>query len=160
MKYTQKPLIYLASPYSHDDPIVVNQRERAIREVVAEIIGKQDAIIPFSPIIYTHPIAKNVNPDFDWYPWDLQFLSRCDAMIVVQLQGWSASKGIQIEIQHCRDRDIPIAFALPENILEVCDSISTDLEIAHFAAALQPDIVIETEHADGNRSVTLTNIKP
>ena len=49
-----KPVIYLASPYSHRFRIVRWWRTRQIRRIMARCINEQDEIIPISPIALTH----------------------------------------------------------------------------------------------------------
>lgn len=127
MRLISKPIfIYFASPYTSDDPEVVAERVAEIRAVVAKVINNQNVVIPYSPIVYTHDLAEHC-PDHDWYEWDLHFLERCDAMIVVKMTNWKRSKGVQKEIDYCRKHNIPYAFAKPENILEVCERLAEDL---------------------------------
>lgn len=115
----QKKLVYIASPYTDDDPTIVEQRVEAVTHCVARIIDACPGIVPFSPITYTHPIDKLVKRNVDWVnDIDLTFLDKCDALIVLQLQGWSASKGVQEEILHARENNIPVYFATPESIVD------------------------------------------
>ena len=69
-EFQRKPFVYLASPYTHDDPEVMNQRAVEMQEFVAGLINSQTDFIPYSPIAYTHEIAPYVKRDFDWYSWD------------------------------------------------------------------------------------------
>ena len=119
----KKPLIYLASPYSDDEPGIIAQRVRAMEVAVATLI-RQNLIIPYSPIVYTHPIADYMDDDFDWYSWDLEMLDRCDGMIVCQLPGWEDSKGVKIEIDHCVENKIPFVYA---NLQDVIFQCATDI---------------------------------
>lgn len=155
----KKPLIYFASPYSHDDKVIRVQRYRQMTEVLVRVINEQDAVIPFSPIVYTHPIDYHVNRDFDWVEWDLHYLDRCDAMIVVMLDGWTQSEGVQAEIKYCKDNDIPYALLVPDDILEACKYIGQIYAAQGFIESFDADEKIVTKHADGNTSVHLRNIK-
>ena len=132
MNITRKPLIYLASPYSHEDPRIMGMRYAEIRAIVTEIMNEQHSIIPFSPIAYTHPLHFYVDDDFQWYPWDLQFLNRCDGMIVVEQAGWEISKGIEIEMYHCIENSIPFIYAAPENIIDACEEIIKEIQRAQL----------------------------
>ena len=106
----KKPLIYLASPYSTDDPKLLAQRVETMELAVATLI-RQNLIIPYSPILYTHPIVSFMDDDFDWYTWDLEMLARCDGMIIVKLPGWETSKGVEIELNYCLKHNIPYVYA-------------------------------------------------
>ena len=119
----KKPLIYLAAPYSHKDPFIIENRYVEMFDVMAKIINEQDAVIPYSPINSTHRISKDCDPDFNWYEWDLQYLVRCDGMIVVMLEGWEESKGVSIEIEFCKEQNIPYVLSTPDQILGACEWI-------------------------------------
>lgn len=114
---TRKPLVYIASPYAHESPAVKEQRAEAIAHITAEIIAKQDAIILFSPIAYTHPF--NHIEGMEWVEWDKQFLLRCGAMLIVRLDGWEASEGIQKEIDFCHEHNIPMLSASADEVLGI-----------------------------------------
>lgn len=100
----------------------MQRRVDKINEIVARIINEQDAIIPFSPITYTHPFAKKCL-DVDWYQWDLEFLRRCDAILIITLPGFMTSKGVQIEKNDCQKRGVPIFYATPADVVERCREI-------------------------------------
>jgi nucleoside 2-deoxyribosyltransferase len=91
-------LIYLASPYTHADPAVREQRFRAACQAAAFLMGKGMHI--FSPIAHTHPIAEFGLPK-DWAFWqqyDRVFLQACSRLLVLTLKGWQQSTGVQAEI--------------------------------------------------------------
>lgn len=112
----KKPIIYFANPYKHKNYNVVQDRFETMRAITAQIIREQDYIIPFSPVVYTHDLSKYVGDDHDWYEWDLQFLSRCDAMVVVKLDGWEKSYGVQKEIKYCKENEMPIVYVAVNEI--------------------------------------------
>lgn len=91
-------LIYLASPYSSNDPAVQEQRFHDVCKVSAELMRQGHIII--SPIAHTHPIAKYGLPT-DWEFWkrqDEEIISRCDELWVLMLDGWGQSKGVLAEM--------------------------------------------------------------
>src|SRR5271157_2943825 len=103
-----KPLIYLGSPYSHDDPAVVEKRFQAVCRYAASLM--RIGVKVFSPIAHTHPIAQYDLPkgwDF-WQQYDEAFLERCDAMIVLMLDGYRESKGLRGETEYMRKHGKPI----------------------------------------------------
>lgn len=123
-----KPIIYLASPYSHRFRIVRWWRARQIRKIMARIINEQDVIVPFSPIALTHLIDA-LCPDVRWVEdFDKHLLGRFDGMIIVKMPGWDTSVGIKKELNFCLENRIPYTYATPENIVEVCRHINEVLK--------------------------------
>lgn len=123
-----KPIIYLASPYSHKSRRIRNQRAAEIRKIMARIINEQDAIIPFSPIALTHDLDRLCR-DVRWVEdFDKHLLARFDGMIIVKMPGWDTSVGIKKELNFCLEHRIPYAYATPENIIEVCRHIKEVLK--------------------------------
>jgi hypothetical protein len=97
-----RPVIYLASPYSHEDEDIRARRHRHVCVAAAQLIS-QGAVV-FSPVAHSHPIALYGNAPGDWETWKhqcLALLDRCDLMLVLMLDGWRESKGIQAEASHC-----------------------------------------------------------
>lgn len=124
----KKPIIYLASPYSHRFRIVRWWRTRRIRRVMAIVMKAQNEIIPFTPVGATHDL-NGLLPGYAWVEeYDKYLLLRFDGMIVVELPGWRRSKGIQEELKICRQHSIPYAYAKPENILQVCKQMAIILK--------------------------------
>lgn len=104
-------IIYLACPYSHE--------EKHIRELrflqVTDYTAKQVALgnIVFSPISYGHLLSefKDMPLNFEfWENFCLTFLSKCDEMHILKLEGWSESIGINGEGSYCRDNNIKIKY--------------------------------------------------
>lgn len=92
-------MIYLASPYWHADPAVRNQRFRAACRATAELICEGTTV--FSPVVYGHALVGEGLPG-DWSFWrrhDAEYLARCDEVIVLRLDEWEASEGVQGEIE-------------------------------------------------------------
>lgn len=106
-------ITYLASPYSHDDPEIVEQREHAAAEAAAKLM--LDGHVVFSPIAHSHRIADCL-PDrfrFDhefWLTQDLRILESCGLLVVLCLDGWTVSRGVRREIEHAREACIPIVY--------------------------------------------------
>lgn len=120
--FIKKPVIYFASPYSHKSKKVREQRAAEMLQITARVINEQDAIIPFVPIAYTHPLAE-LCLNHEWVKWDLQFLLRFDGMIIVKQPGWEVSRGIKKEVNFCLENGIPFTYSTPKNIIEVCRNI-------------------------------------
>jgi len=62
----------------------------------------RDGVYVFSPIVHNHPIAEmeHLPGGFDyWADFDQEMLRRCDRLIVLKLDGWRESTGVQAEIK-------------------------------------------------------------
>ena len=108
-------LIYLASPYSHPDKQIQEQRFQAACQQAALMMQAGDLV--FSPIAHTHPIAAYGLPG-DWSFWqayDRAMIERCDELAVLQLDGWEESIGVQAEIAIAKELNLPACFIRPKN---------------------------------------------
>ena len=108
-------LIYLASPYSHPDRQIQEQRFQAACQQAALMMQAGDLV--FSPIAHTHPIAAFGLPgDWEfWQAYDRAMLERCDELAVLQLDGWEESIGVQAEIAIAKELNLPVRFIRPKN---------------------------------------------
>ena len=114
---SKSKLVYLASPYSHDDDAMMLWRFERAAEAAAYLM--RQGLLVFSPIAHTHPIAQFGLPkgwDF-WKQYDSAFMDVClGGIVVLALPGWVASKGVQAEIAYMRDKDRPIEFLYPDDM--------------------------------------------
>ena len=104
-------LVYLASPYSHPDPAVKEQRYRDALKVLADLT--KSGVVAYSPIVHSHPMARDHDLAGDWKFWDRidrVFLSRCSKMIVAKLEGWDVSIGVHAEIIMAQEFGIPVEY--------------------------------------------------
>jgi nucleoside 2-deoxyribosyltransferase len=108
-------LIYLASPYSHPDPIVREERFKAVCRKSAELLTNGKNV--FSPIAHSHPIQVYGDlPKADWEFWrafDFEILAKCDVLYVLKLPGWSESRGVLAEIEEAARCRINVLFLNP-----------------------------------------------
>jgi hypothetical protein len=111
-----KELIYLASPYSHENQDVVKRRFHHICYIAGNII--QDDLLVYCPIAHSHPIAKQGVCDTweMWQPLDLEMLSRCDKLWVAPMAGWEESTGVKAEMERAKELGIPVEH-VPEKYL-------------------------------------------
>ena len=92
-------MIYLASPYSHPDAAVRQQRFHDACRATAALLHAGHVV--FSPVVHSHPLVAYGLPG-GWAFWeriDREHLERCDAVVVLLLDGWRASIGVQAEIR-------------------------------------------------------------
>lgn len=106
-----KKIIYLATPYSHENSEVREIRAQQVTELASILI--QSDIIVFSPITYGHELAKHGNLPTDFKFWEnfcITFLTKCDTMCVYKMSGWDISKGVKSEIEFCEKNNITIKY--------------------------------------------------
>ncbi len=107
-------MIYLASPYSHDDPAIREQRFHAVCRETAELMRRGNVV--FSPIVHGHPLVGHGLPT-DWPFWerfDREHLRRCNELVVLTLDGWRESVGVAAEIRIASDLGKPVRYLAPE----------------------------------------------
>ena len=110
-------MIYLASPYSHPDPAVVQTRFRAA-EVCTVSLMRQGVIV-FSPIVNCHGIALKYGLPTDhefWLRYDFGMLRLAEAMFILMIDGWKESRGVKEEIGFARSAHIPISLVTREGL--------------------------------------------
>jgi hypothetical protein len=97
--------IYLASPYTHPDPEIVNARVKAINAHAAHLMRPGQGHIVFSPISHSHPIAmeNNLPTTFEfWAKQNHAMIDWCNVVMVLRLYRWQESKGIADEIRYAK----------------------------------------------------------
>jgi len=107
-------MIYLAGPYSHKDPKVMQERFEALTKRAAELMI--DGFTVFSPITHGHAIAERHDLPLDFAWWSnqcLDMLSRATTLVVLRLDGYSESRGVNAEIAHAEKLSINIEFINP-----------------------------------------------
>ena len=107
-------IFYLASPYTHEDKKVEQKRFRDVCRWAAWL--KTVGICSFCPIAMSHPISTHsgkydIGTGYDAHQdFDLSMLERSDGLIVVMIEGWKESKGVQDEINHAKKLKKPIMY--------------------------------------------------
>lgn len=98
IKSRESKLFYLATPYSHEDPVVRGARFHMACDVTGFLMAH--GLHVFSPIAHTHPIACRCDlpKGFDfWEKYDRCILSRCTDLLLLKADGWRESRGVQAE---------------------------------------------------------------
>lgn len=110
-------LHYLATPYSKYPHGITHAYLDACR-LAARLI--QAGMVSYSPIAHTHPIAIHGHIDpLDhsvWLPFDEVMMSRCDELLVAQMDGWDDSDGIAYEIGFFTLAHKPVRFLNPDDL--------------------------------------------
>jgi nucleoside 2-deoxyribosyltransferase len=107
-------MIYLASPYSHSEAVVREQRFRAACQATAWLIAAGHVV--FSPIVHGHPLVHHGLPT-DWSFWerfDRDHLVRCDEVVVLMLDGWRDSVGVAAEIRIAAELGKQVRYLAPD----------------------------------------------
>ena len=108
-----KPLVYLACPYSSPDARVRRERLWWANRVAADLILRGQVV--FSPISHTAPIAEEFELpiDFDfWKAFDRTYLICCHRLFVLKIHGWKESNGVQWEIEFAKSIRIPLVYVI------------------------------------------------
>jgi hypothetical protein len=104
----KKKLHYLGSPYNHQDPKIKRKRLAVVNWVSLEMLSKGELV--FSPL--SHNLTVDFKRKFNsWEAWqtlDLEFLSRCDVLLVLKQKGWEDSIGLKDEIKFAKKHGIEI----------------------------------------------------
>lgn len=113
MKGFDKGFIYVANPYSHSDPDVMESRYSLTAAYVAAKM--RDGEVLYSPIVHHHHMALEHKLPSNWPFWrhiDGNMLAAARGMRVLKLEGWEKSVGVQAEIA------IAIALGVPVEYVE------------------------------------------
>ena len=105
-------MIYLASPYTHSDPTIMELRFVHVMKVLAEKYLR-NGVPAYSPIVHYHDLAKIYDlpksHEF-WLMHDRAMIDVCSEVHVVRLEGWEQSKGVAAEIAYSNEIGKPIIY--------------------------------------------------
>ena len=94
-------MIYLASPYSHNNPAV--REERFLQTRAFTIFYLRQTFPIFSPIVYGKDMETQLGHTFEnWQILNDAMVKACTQMWVLQLDGWEDSRGIAHELTLAR----------------------------------------------------------
>src|SRR5438067_2140617 len=104
--YENRPLVYLAGPYSHPDPV---KNTNEVIQVAGELVD-EGLVTPFVPHLTLLWHLVDPRPLEFWYEYDVATLARCDA--VFRLPG--ESTGADRETAYAETKDLPVFTARTE----------------------------------------------
>lgn len=111
--WNESTMIYLASPYSHEEPRVVEDRVEAVRRCVLSLLRRGDIV--FSPIAYSHQFAASMGGDWDsWSKFDRALIDAARELWVLMLPGWSVSVGVKAEVDYAVQTGKPVRYLTEE----------------------------------------------
>ena len=104
-------LIYLASPYTHENPLVVADRHRSTMTFVAKHL--LDGRFIYSPVVYAHTMAMRYSLPSSaewWWAFNKTMIERCNVVWVLCLAGYEHSRGVRDELDYAEVLDKPIKY--------------------------------------------------
>lgn len=110
---TDSSLTYIAAPYSHPDAAIKAQRLVDFARFDAEMMNQ--GIFTVSPMTKAFELQHATFPD-NWEYWrdySYALMDRCSNVIVLLLDGWDKSVGVQAEIEYANELEIPIKYMRP-----------------------------------------------
>lgn len=104
--------LYLASPYTHQDPKVRVKRFHKVMDFTAYLANKRQWV--FSPILHSHQmtIAHNLPYTFEfWDPWNQAMIRPSSGVIVFQIDGSTESHGMKAEMEFAESLGLPLIYS-------------------------------------------------
>lgn len=112
--------IYLASPYSHKEKVIMTQREREITVIAGKLFAQKRATAIFCPITQSAPITRVTKTLLGcWQTWqvnDLAFIDSCTELWIATMPGWLESVGVQAELEYAKQLGKPIKLLDPDTL--------------------------------------------
>lgn len=102
-------LVYLASPYTSTDKLLVQYRQMCVEWATAEALRLGWMV--YSPIAHCHNLAERYGLPGDaefWENYNRVMIARADWLWVLALDGWERSSGVKGEIEFAESRGLPI----------------------------------------------------
>lgn len=104
-------MIYLASPYWHEDPEVRAVRVHANLVLTRKLMLAHPEINCYSPLAYGYGFPAGISEE-RWLAHGIAMLHICTELVVLMLPNWEKSKGVAAEIAYAEAHHIPV-FYLP-----------------------------------------------
>lgn len=107
-------MIYLAQPFKHNDPEVMENRYKFAVDFTAKKHERGYRI--YSPIVHSYHLNqafKKGPKDFSfWRIFDFHMLSKADQLWILTMDGWRESEGVQTEMDFAKALGIPYTLHL------------------------------------------------
>ena len=108
-------MIYLASPYSHPDPLIRKTRFLLAEQCVGMTTLHNRHI--YSPIVHFHELAQKYKWPTDFAYWkqiNFDMIRRAEGMYGLNIEGWKESVGVTAEVELARTLFLPIQLVSPD----------------------------------------------
>lgn len=113
-------MIYLAGPYSHENPTVRHMRFCKLTALAGLLM--LDGKLVYSPITHSHHMSTYIGhrTDFEfWERMDLHMLGLSKFMYVFKMDGWKESTGVAAEIKFATREGIPVVYVGDMTLTEI-----------------------------------------
>lgn len=100
-RFHERPLVYIAGPYTRPDPVSNTHRTIMAAEDLHDS-GLVTCVVPHTTLLW-HAIAPHDDVEH-WYEYDLAVLKRCDALL--RLPG--DSSGADNEVAFAEEHGVPV----------------------------------------------------
>ena len=104
--------IYIASPYSHPEDAVREQRYYDVVDYTARCLNAGEFV--FSPIAQNHTIALHHKMPTTWDFWskiDYAMVDGAHTVRVLMLDGWDKSVGVAAEVEYAKANGKNVEYA-------------------------------------------------
>jgi nucleoside 2-deoxyribosyltransferase len=105
-RYEDRPLVYIAGPYSRPDPVA---NTNAVIALASELVD-EGLVTPLVPHLTMLWHAVSPRPLDFWYAYDVALLRRCDALFRIE----GESTGADMEVDFAKAHGIPVFTRLDE----------------------------------------------
>lgn len=110
MDHAHDGYLYIASPYTHDDPMIRQRRYEKALDFTAWLAVTY-RMWGFSPIGHSHNMVTMRDLPFTfefWDDWNRCMIRTSIGLVVFMLPGWEDSKGINAEMLFAKEIGKPI----------------------------------------------------
>lgn len=117
MLLEERKLVYLASPYTHPDAKVRQERFKAVCVAQGQLLLK--GYFVYSPIVATEAVLLYNDLPFRfgfWRELDELMISKCDYLVVLKLDGWEQSVGVKHEVEFAKLAGLGIFYSDPSTL--------------------------------------------
>ncbi len=111
-------ITFLMCPYSDPDPAVRQYRYEMATKAAAGLTRRGETV--FSPVTHSHALCladDRLDPlDARWYTLAHDFLALSKRAVLLALDGWETSVGVQNELREVKKRGMSLEFIVPEEL--------------------------------------------
>ena len=105
-------MIYLASPYTHREPMIMQHRYEQVLKCLFWMTTTRPVPV-YSPIVHFHDLADKYDLPRDanwWKATNFNMIRKVDTLAVLVIEGTTESKGVQEEIEFARYLMMPVEY--------------------------------------------------
>lgn len=105
-------MIYLASPYYHQERPIMDARAAAVSMAAAHLMKTGNQV--YSPIAHGHAVQEFLPEELRgdhkfWLTHDYPFIMQSKHIVVLTLPGWQHSRGVRWEVETGRAFNLPVS---------------------------------------------------